>query len=218
VYPLKSERDVSASDRVCRLLDIVIGVTALVVISPLMAVIALVVAATSRGGPLFRQVRVGRYQQPFVMYKFRSMSAGCDDRPHREYVRRVLLGSPPPVGAARVYKLMDDPRVTGVGRVLRSTSLDELPQLLNVIRGEMALVGPRPVLPWEAALLRAEHRARFLVRPGMTGLWQVSGRSLLPMTQALDLDLEYVRTRSVLLDLRILARTVPVVLGCRGAL
>jgi lipopolysaccharide/colanic/teichoic acid biosynthesis glycosyltransferase len=129
----------------------------------------------------------------------------------------MLLGSPLPVGAARAYKLIDDPRVTRVGRLLRCTSLDELPQLLNVVRGEMALVGPRPILPWEAALLGPAHRPRFLVRPGMTGLWQVSGRSLVPMTQALDLDLEYVRTRGLLLDLRILVRTVPVVLACRGA-
>jgi lipopolysaccharide/colanic/teichoic acid biosynthesis glycosyltransferase len=182
-----------------------------------MLVTALLVAGTSHGGPVFRQVRVGRDEETFVMYKFRTMYAGCDDRVHRELVRRVLLGSPPPVGTRGLCKLVNDPRVTRVGRVLRKCSLDELPQLLNVLRGDMALVGPRPVLPWEAVLLKPEHRGRFAVRPGITGLWQVSGRSRLTMTEALDLDLEYVRTRSFWLDLRILLRTVPVVLTCRGA-
>jgi len=207
----------STADRRARLLDIVVGGTALVVAAPLMGVIAVVVAATSRGGPLFRQVRLGRDEQPFVMYKFRTMYVGCDDRSHREFVRRVLLGTAPPVGAGGLHKIVDDPRVTRVGRVLRRTSLDELPQLFNVLRGDMALVGPRPVLPWEAQLFRPEHRARFLVRPGITGLWQVSGRSRLSMTQALDLDVEYVRTRCLVLDLRILVRTVPVVLAGGGA-
>ena len=199
-----------------RVLDLVLGVTALVICAPLMAVIALLVAGTSRGGPLFCQVRLGRHAKPFVMYKFRTMYAGCDDLPHREYVRRVLLGSAPPVGAAGLYKIVDDPRVTRVGRLLRCTSLDELPQLVNVLRGDMSLVGPRPVLPWEAALFRPEHRDRFLVRPGITGLWQVSGRSRLSMTQALDLDVEYVRTRCLWRDLTILLRTMPVVVTCRG--
>jgi lipopolysaccharide/colanic/teichoic acid biosynthesis glycosyltransferase len=199
-----------------RLFDLAVAVTALVLCAPLMAVIGLLVVATSRGGPIFRQVRVGRDAKPFVMYKFRTMYAGCDDRRHREYVRRVLLGSAPQVGAGGLYKLVDDPRVTRLGRLLRRSSLDELPQLVNVVRGDMALVGPRPVLPWEAVLFRPEHRARFLVRPGITGLWQVRGRSRLSMLEALDLDVQYVRTRCLLLDLRILLRTVPVVLACRG--
>jgi lipopolysaccharide/colanic/teichoic acid biosynthesis glycosyltransferase len=210
-------RSAPQADRRARVLDVVVSGTALVVAAPLMAVIALVVAGTSRGGPLFRQVRVGRNEELFVMYKFRTMYAGCDDRAHREFVRRVLLGTAPPVGAGGVHKIVDDPRVTPVGRLLRRSSLDELPQLLNVLRGDMALVGPRPVLPWEAALFEPEHRARFLVRPGITGLWQVSGRSRLSMTQALDLDVTYVRTRCLRRDLRILLRTVPVVVSCRGA-
>jgi lipopolysaccharide/colanic/teichoic acid biosynthesis glycosyltransferase len=185
--------------------------------APLLVLIALVVAGTSRGGPLFRQVRIGRDERPFVMYKFRTMRAGCDDRPHREYVRRIMLGSSPAPRAPGLFKLVNDPRVTRVGRLLRRCSLDELPQLLNVLRGDMALVGPRPVLPWEAVLFKPEHRARFEVRPGITGLWQVSGRSRLSMTQALDLDVEYVRTRCLRGDLVILLRTVPVVLRCQGA-
>jgi lipopolysaccharide/colanic/teichoic acid biosynthesis glycosyltransferase len=212
-----ARRRVSAADRGARLLDVVVAGTVLVLSSPLLVGIALLVAATSRGGPLFRQLRIGRDEQPFVMYKFRTMYVGCDDRLHREYVRRVLLGTPPPVGAGGLYKLVDDPRVTRLGLLLRRTSLDELPQLLNVLRGDMALVGPRPVLPWEAVLLRPEHRARFQVRPGITGLWQVSGRSRLPMSQALDLDVQYVRARCLRLDVVLLLRTVPAVLTCRGA-
>jgi lipopolysaccharide/colanic/teichoic acid biosynthesis glycosyltransferase len=200
-----------------RLFDIVASLLLLAACAPVLVVIALLVAATSPGGPLFRQVRLGRYEQPFTMYKFRTMYAGCDDRPHREYVRRVLLGAPPPPRAQGLCKLVDDPRVTRVGGLLRRSSLDELPQLLNVLRGDMALVGPRPVLPWEATLFKPRHRIRFDVRPGITGLWQVSGRSRLSLPEALELDLQYVRTRCLRLDVMILLRTVPAVLACRGA-
>jgi lipopolysaccharide/colanic/teichoic acid biosynthesis glycosyltransferase len=212
-------RDPTSASRewATRLSDVLAGCILLLACMPLLILIALLVAGTSRGGPIFRQVRLGRDKQPFVMYKFRTMYAGCDDRLHREYMRRVLLGSPPLVRAYGLCKLVDDPRVTRVGRALRRCSIDELPQLLNVIRGDMALVGPRPVLPWEAALFRPEHCARFDVRPGITGLWQVSGRSRLSMPEALDLDLEYVKTRCLWLDVKILLRTVPIVLSCRGA-
>jgi lipopolysaccharide/colanic/teichoic acid biosynthesis glycosyltransferase len=146
------------------------------------------------------------------MLKFRSMYVDCDDAPHREYNRRELAGEDPRAGDDGVYKVADDPRITAVGRLLRTTSLDELPQLINVLKGEMALVGPRPALDWEVALYRPHHHDRFLVKPGITGLWQVSGRNRLSMPEALDLDVAYVRRRSVGLDLRILARTVPTVL------
>jgi lipopolysaccharide/colanic/teichoic acid biosynthesis glycosyltransferase len=116
-----------------------------------------------------------------------------------------------------IYKLTSDPRVTSIGKFLRKTSLDELPQLVNVLRGEMSLVGPRPVLPWEAELFEPRHQVRFAVQPGITGLWQVTGRSALTMQQALDLDVEYVRRRGMLLDLAILLRTIPTVLLSRGA-
>jgi lipopolysaccharide/colanic/teichoic acid biosynthesis glycosyltransferase len=200
-----------------RLLDVVAAIILLLACAPLLVLVAVLVSGTSRGGPLFRQMRIGRDGQPFVMYKFRTMYAGCDDRPHREFMRRVLLGSPPPVVPHGLCKLVDDPRVTRVGGLLRRCSIDELPQLVNVVRGDMSLVGPRPVLPWEAALFSPKHRARFEVRPGITGLWQVSGRSWLSMPEALDLDLEYVRTRCLWLDIKILLRTVPIVLTCRGA-
>lgn len=203
--------------RVGRAFDVVVAGVLVVASAPVLVVVAAVVASTSRGGALFRQVRLGRHGKPFVMYKFRTMYADVDDRPHRDYVQRLLLDTIPPVtGADGLYKLVNDPRVTPVGRFLRRSSLDELPQLLNVLKGDMSLVGPRPVLPWEAAMFGPQHRARFLVRPGITGLWQTSGRNRLSMTQALDLDVAYVAERSLRLDLRILVRTVPVVLTGRG--
>src|SRR5215210_4802608 len=123
-----------------RLLDIVAAIILLLACAPLLVFIAILVAGTSRGGPLFCQVRIGRDERPFVIYKFRTMYADCDDRPHREFMRRVLLGSPPPVAPHGLCKLVNDPRVTRVGGLLRRCSIDELPQLVNVIRGDMSLV------------------------------------------------------------------------------
>ena len=201
-----------------RVLDVGVASIALVVTAPLLLVVAVAVAVTSRGGPLFRQTRVGKDERPFVMLKFRTMRAGSDDRMHRDYVRRLLSEEVAPVGGpGGLYKLGDDPRVTPVGRFLRRSSLDELPQLVNVLRGEMSLVGPRPVLPWEAQLVSPRHRARFGVLPGMTGMWQTSGRSRVPMREAFELDVRYVEERSLRLDLLILLRTVPAVLGRGGA-
>jgi lipopolysaccharide/colanic/teichoic acid biosynthesis glycosyltransferase len=183
---------------------------------PLMAMIAVLVTCTSRGSALFRQVRLGRDQRPFEMLKFRTMYTDCDDRLHREYVRK-LLSEPDAAGRdGGLYKLVDDPRVTPLGAWLRTWSLDELPQLINVLRGDMSLVGPRPALPWEAAMFDPRHKRRFDVRPGITGLWQTSGRNRLTMTQALDLDLVYVDRRSLALDLAILRRTLRVVLSRDG--
>jgi lipopolysaccharide/colanic/teichoic acid biosynthesis glycosyltransferase len=190
---------------------------ALVVLSPLLALVGAVVRATSPGPALFKQVRVGQFGRPFVMYKFRTMQSGSDDRLHRDYVTRLLTEpAESAVEADGLYKLSDDPRITRVGRWLRGTSVDELPQLLNVVRGEMSLVGPRPVLPWEAELFEPRHSRRYLVRPGITGLWQISGRNELTMTQALDLDVEYVDLKSPRLDVVILLRTLPVILGRKG--
>jgi lipopolysaccharide/colanic/teichoic acid biosynthesis glycosyltransferase len=147
------------------------------------------------------------------------MYTGCPDDVHREYVRKLLTDDQPPDGGrAGVFKLEQDTRITRVGRLLRRTSIDELPQLINVIRGDMSLVGPRPALPWEAEMFEAGHFGRFGVPPGLTGLWQVSGRNSLTMRQGLDLDIEYVRRQSLALDLWILVKTIPVVLSTRGAL
>ncbi len=205
------------SQRAARVLDVLLAGLALLVLWPLMVVLAVLVRCTSRGPALFRQTRLGQGGAPFVMLKFRTMHADADDRLHRDYIRRLLEEPTVACGPAGLYKLVDDPRVTPLGRWLRRTSLDELPQLLNVLRGDMALVGPRPVLPWEATLFPPCYHRRFLVRPGITGLWQTSGRNRLTMLEALDLDLVYVETRSLRRDLGILARTLPAILTLEGA-
>jgi lipopolysaccharide/colanic/teichoic acid biosynthesis glycosyltransferase len=198
--------------------DVVLAGSMLLVLAPLMALVAVLVKCTSPGSVLFAQTRLGQNGEPFRMLKFRTMYANSDDRLHREYVEKLLttpgasLRSP-----GGLYKLVDDPRITRLGRWLRRSSIDELPQLINVLRGEMSLVGPRPALPWEAAMYDQRYARRFDVRPGITGLWQVSGRNRLTTTEALDLDVEYVDRRSFRLDLAILYRTLPAVLSREGA-
>lgn len=185
------------------------SVVLLVVLSPVLVVAGLAVAMTSRGGMIYRQMRIGRGQQPFVMYKFRTMRSDASPEVHRDYVRRLLTEDAPPTGGSRgLYKLEHDVRITFVGRLLRRTSVDELPQLVNVLKGQMALVGPRPALPYEAELFPQACEPRFLVRPGITGLWQVSGRSRLTMLAGLALDVDYVEALSLRTDLAILAKTV----------
>jgi lipopolysaccharide/colanic/teichoic acid biosynthesis glycosyltransferase len=209
-HPLRNRRVYLGAKRS---VDLVLAAPALLLLSPLMGLVALLVRLTSPGPALFRQTRIGRDGQPFTMLKFRTMTNGCSDELHRDYVRQLLSDDPPKSSTSnQLYKLGDDPRCTGIGRFLRRTSIDELPQLLNVLRGDMSLVGPRPVLPWEAELLQDRYAHRFRVSQGMTGLWQTSGRSTLTMRQALDLDLAYVARCGLLLDLRILLKTALVVL------
>jgi lipopolysaccharide/colanic/teichoic acid biosynthesis glycosyltransferase len=194
--------------RLERLVDVVVAAGVLAVASPVLALAALAVRLTSRGPVVFRQERIGLDERPFTCLKLRTMYVDADDTIHRRYVERLLTEERPPEGGRTgVYKLTDDPRVTPVGRWLRRTSLDELPQLVNVLRGEMALVGPRPMLAFEVELLEPWQRERFRVRPGLTGLWQVSGRSSVDAATALTLDVEYARSRSLGLDLWLLART-----------
>ena len=185
--------------------------------SPVLLLVGIAVAISSPGPILFRQERIGRCQRPFHMLKFRTMAVDSNDEVHREFVTKMLRDELAHQGGDELFNLTEDERITGVGRILRRFSLDELPQLFNVLSGQMSLVGPRPALPWEVELFQPRHRARFEVKPGMTGLWQVKGRSSLSMNQALDLDVEYVERRTFWLDLGILARTVPVVLSGRGA-
>ena len=199
------------SDSVKRLIDVVSATCLLVVAAPVMLVIAIVVKRSSPGPALFRQQRVGYEKKPFTMLKFRTMNDGCDDAVHREYVTKMLAGNDAPASGTSVHKLADDPRITRVGRGLRRTSLDELPQLFNVLRGDMSLVGPRPMLEWEAELLEARYDVRFGVKPGITGWWQVRGRNELTMLEAIDLDVCYVKQRNLMLDLRILLTTIPTV-------
>lgn len=193
-----------------RVLDITLSSALIVIAAPLLLLLWCLVRSTSAGPALFRQERLGRDMRPFTMLKLRSMHVGNDDGMHRAYVTGMLAAEgEAPAREGGLFKLTDDPRVTPLGVWLRRTSLDELPQLINVLRGDMSLVGPRPMLRWEAQLLAAPYRPRFTVKPGITGLWQVSGRSRVSMRRALELDVEYARRRSFFLDLAILARTVP---------
>jgi lipopolysaccharide/colanic/teichoic acid biosynthesis glycosyltransferase len=161
---------------------------------------------------LFRQERVGLHREPFTIFKFRTMFIDNDDSDHRRLMREQLTADVAPDGGTPgIYKLTNDPRITPVGKILRQLSIDELPQLLNVVKGEMSLVGPRPYVPWEADLCPPQVERRFSVRPGMTGLWQVSGRSSVDYRTALDIDVHYAIHKSLWLDLRILARTVIVI-------
>ena len=189
-----------------RTLDVVVASLLLIVLSPLMLAAFLAVRATSPGGALFRQVRVGAFERPFVLLKFRTMVHDCSHESHQAFVRRMMAGDDPRSHDG-LYKLDQDPRVTPVGRFLRRTSIDELPQLINVIRGDMSMVGPRPVLPWEVELFPISAFSRFLVLPGLTGLWQISGRNRLTMLEGLHLDVEYVSRCTLSTDLLILLCT-----------
>jgi lipopolysaccharide/colanic/teichoic acid biosynthesis glycosyltransferase len=208
-----------ASDLGKRLFDLVVAWTCVLMLCPLLAAVAVLVRLTTPGPAIYRQIRLGRDRRPFTFYKFRTMYDGNKDAVHKQYVRRLITEEDPPTGGPRgLYKLEADPRITRLGRVLRHLSIDELPQLLNVIKGDMSLVGPRPPLTWEAELFQPPHDQRFLVTPGMTGLWQVSGRNRLTFRQGLDLDVEYVHRRCFVFDLLILVKTIRVVLFDRGAL
>jgi lipopolysaccharide/colanic/teichoic acid biosynthesis glycosyltransferase len=198
-----------------RSLDILVAGTLLLVLSPLLLAIALAVRIDTGGPALFRQRRVGRGLSEFTMLKFRTMHSGADTTPHREYVQ-ALIGDDRSPERGRLYKLSVDNRVTRVGRFLRSWSLDELPQLINVLLGQMALVGPRPVIPYEVEMYPDTYLSRFDVKPGLTGLWQVSGRNQRTYEEMVSFDLQYAREASLALDLRILVKTVPVVLGRQG--
>ena len=201
-------------EAVKRLIDVSLSLVLIVMISPLLLLLWCLVRLTSSGPAFFRQERVGRNMRSFTMLKLRTMYVDNHDQIHRNYVTHLLSADEPTAaGDNGLFKLEQDPRVTRLGVWLRRTSLDELPQLLNVLHGEMSLVGPRPVLPWEAELFEERYRRRFLVKPGISGLWQVSGRSRLTMREALELDIEYADRQSLALDLSIILRTVPTVFG-----
>ncbi|WP_120522826.1 sugar transferase [Arthrobacter celericrescens] len=192
-----------------RAVDIVVAGTALLLLLPLFAVLALVIACDSAGPVFFKQERVGRNSERFMMYKFRSMVASAE----QDLADLAELNE----GAGPLFKIKDDPRVTRAGRWLRKYSLDELPQLWNVLRGDMSLVGPRPPLPWEVDDYETHARRRLLIKPGITGLWQVNGRSNLDWDESVRLDLYYVENWSLTGDIMILWRTAKVVLKPVGA-
>jgi lipopolysaccharide/colanic/teichoic acid biosynthesis glycosyltransferase len=205
-----------------RMIDVVGSALLLILCAPLFLVIALAIKASSKGPIFFRQERVGHYGQLFPFLKFRSMYAGNDHSIHKAFVIKFIADEAerrsPNGKADNIYKLAKDKRITRVGKFLRRTSLDELPQFLNVLKGEMSLVGPRPPIPYELAAYQTWHRRRVLeVKPGITGLWQVTGRSRVKFDEMVRLDLRYATSWSPWLDLRILLRTPLAVLKGTGA-
>jgi len=205
-----------------RVIDVLGSALALIIFSPIFLWISLVIRFTSAGPALFRQKRIGQHGKEFTFLKFRSMYVNNDATLHQEYVSHFIAGKAPMKESAdrktSAYKVIDDPRVTSFGRFLRKTSLDELPQLMNVLKGEMSLVGPRPPLPYEVASYDLWHRRRIIeVKPGITGLWQVCGRSRTSFDEMVRLDLRYARRWSLLLDFRILLKTPRAVLSGDGA-
>lgn len=193
-----------------KLVEQVLAGVALLVLFPLLLVVGLIVRVTSPGPALYSQQRVGHGGVAFRIWKFRTMVDSADKQLAELLVKHNRNSEP-------LFKVPDDPRITAVGKFLRRSSIDELPQLLNVLRGEMSFIGPRPQRPQEVALYSRQEARRLAVPPGLTGLWQVSGRSTLSWHQSIELDLRYVDERSLWLDLRILLRTVVVVLTGRGA-
>jgi len=208
VRPSRSSRAVK------RMMDVVGAAALLLVAAPMFAVIAVLIRRDSEGPVLFRQVRLGLNMRSFTALKFRTMRVDVDEGIHRDYIRQTMSASAN-VGANGIYKL-DRHEVTKVGRWLRRTSLDELPQLINVLRGDMSLVGPRPCIPYEIELFRDYHFERFLVPAGLTGLWQVAARANASFGEALDMDVAYARGWTLGLDLRLLCRTPLEILRQRG--
>ena len=190
-------------------MDIFLALLGLLVSLPLWFLIMVFIKYDSKGPVIFKQVRVGKEGKLFVLYKFRSMHLGAEEM--KESLKHLNVAKGP------VFKIKDDPRVTRVGRFLRRSTLDELPQLVNVVKGEMSLVGPRPPLPEEVAVYTPLQKKRLEVTPGLTCLWQVSGRSEISFSEWIQLDLYYIQHQSLLLDIKILIRTLPAILSRRGA-
>ena len=228
LYPDLSKRDdARRSLRITkRVMDIMGSLLALAFFCPLFLLIAIAIKATSKGPVFFRQRRIGQHGRSFVFLKFRSMYVGNDASIHKEYVKQLIAGTAekqPSDGNGDsngngVYKLTKDPRITWIGGILRKTSLDELPQFINVLKGEMSLVGPRPPVPYEVEAYDIWHRSRVLeAKPGITGLWQISGRSRVKFDDMVRLDLQYARNWSPWLDIKILLRTPGAVVLGEGA-
>lgn len=204
-----------------RALDVVVSATVLLILSPIYLAIAVAIKITSEGPVLFRQQRVGQYGKLFTVLKFRSMKVNNDHSVHKEYVMKLIKNEAEAKGAdggKGVYKLTADTRITALGRFLRRTSLDELPQIINVLKGDMSLVGPRPPIPYELAAYQTWHRRRILeAKPGVTGLWQVTGRSSVKFDDMVRLDLRYATSWSLWMDIKILLMTPRAVIKGAGA-
>ena len=206
-----------------RLLDIFGSVGAIILFMPLMLLIAGFVKLTSRGPIFFKQERIGYLGRPFIFRKFRTMTVNSDESIHKEYVTKLIQGKNQEINHGTddqpLYKIINDPRITPLGQILRKTSLDELPQFFNVLKGEMSLVGPRPPIPYEIVHYQNWHLRRVLdVKPGITGLWQVSGRSITTFNEMVRLDLQYTQHQSFSLDLRIILKTFAALYNTKGAL
>jgi lipopolysaccharide/colanic/teichoic acid biosynthesis glycosyltransferase len=224
LYPDLSSPDNGTGSllRIKQAIDIAGSALLLILCIPIFLVIALVIKVSSKGPVFFRQQRVGQYGRCFTFLKFRSMYTDNDPSVHREYTTKLIGGeiehSPSTSDGKVIYKLTNDKRITRVGKLLRRTSLDELPQLVNVLKGDMSLVGPRPAMPYELAAYQTWHRRRVLeVKPGITGLWQVTGRSSVSFDEMVRLDLRYATSWTLLLDLKILVSTPRAVIEGTGA-
>jgi lipopolysaccharide/colanic/teichoic acid biosynthesis glycosyltransferase len=224
LYPDLSSRDNTRwlLNATKRMMDIVGSAIALIICAPLFLIIALAIKTSSKGPVFFRQQRVGQYGKRFMFLKFRSMYVDNDPSVHKQYVTKFIAGqaerSRPNGRDSGAYKLTNDERITRAGALLRRRSLDELPQFLNVLKGNMSLVGPRPAIPYEVAAYQTWHRRRVLeVKPGITGMWQVNGRSRVKFDDMVRLDLRYAKSWSPWLDIKILMRTPRVVLTGEGA-
>lgn len=201
-----------------RLIDIIFSAAGLLAALPLFALLAVLIKLTSEGPVLFRQERIGRLGKRFIFLKFRSMYSNRDHKIHEEFIRNFIKPAKSAASTSvSVYKIRKDPRVTPLGHFLRKTSLDELPQLINVLRGDMSLIGPRPPLPYECEIYEKWHLSRVQAKPGITGLWQIKGRSRTSFDEMVRLDLKYIREWSPWLDIKILFKTPWAVMTCRGA-
>lgn len=201
-----------------RAIDVVAAALGLLLLSPVLLLIAAAVRLESPGPALFRQTRVGKDGLPFTFYKFRTMTDGNDPTIHQRYVKSLITRPSETLkGDTGSFKLENDPRVTKLGRLLRCSSVDELPQLLNVFLGDMSLVGPRPPIAYEVELYSDRARRRLECKPGITGLWQVSGRCRTTFEEMVELDIEYIERWSLVLDVKILVRTLPAVVSGMGA-
>jgi lipopolysaccharide/colanic/teichoic acid biosynthesis glycosyltransferase len=208
-------------ERAKRVLDVTVALTSLIVLSPVLLLMALAIKLTSKGPVLYRSTVHGRYGVPFTWHKFRSMRIDSDDAIHRQfiaaYVKQSRGGECPATGEQGLYKLTPDPRVTRVGAILRKSSLDEMAQMIDVLRGHMSIVGPRPPVPYEYQMYTEEDMDRLSVLPGITGLAQVRARSKCTFAEMVALDREYIANRSIGLDLRIMLETIWVILRGKGA-
>ncbi|MGD9900814.1 MAG: sugar transferase [Calditrichaceae bacterium] len=208
---------------VTRIFNILGALTGIIIFSPLMLIISIAIKLSSKGPVLFMQKRMGYLGEQFTFLKFRTMRVDTDDKIHQEYVRKLIEGQNSEINSGTqqdpVYKIKNDPRITTIGRFLRKTSLDELPQFFNVLSGKMSLVGPRPPIPYEVESYKRWHLRRILeVKPGITGVWQVNGRSMTTFDEMVRMDLQYVAHRSIYLDIKLVVQTFGAVFNSKGAM